>query len=300
MPDQSTAQPGQALASTPPPPQQAPVTTPPAPQPVVINEPTPAPAAPAPPAAQQPPPQQTQPTVEQLQQQLQQREAQYQHAVESARYHQSQASRFQNALGQVTTGAVPMQQQDPLAGYAPQIAALKARGYDEQAARDTVGLFADMVKPLQQEVQQTRAAAMASQSVEPVMQQLYAQRPDLFPNQAVYEQTRQGLIAQASAGGQVDMIQAAMTASALATQAQMTQQFQPQFQQQPWPQYPPQNPPQQWQQQPQPIPQPFANGQFHVRPNFQPPAPNPSAVLSPELLAAQAEIAARYPQPQKP
>lgn len=280
MADPNTALPEQSPTGTPPQQQQAQVQTPPAPQPVIItgNEP---PAPPPPP--QQPPdgaptPEQiaqwrTQAEqAQQLQQTLQQQQDQY-------RQLQGEFTRRSQALAQLTGANPQAAPQDPIAPYVQE---LVQQGYPERDARAIATTQYKMtqqyVAPLQQQLQQTQAAATASQTVEPVMAQLYQQMPGLFQNPGVYEQTKQGLIAQAANNGLVDMEQAIMTASALSAQAAYRQQMQ-----QP-PQFPPMVPYQPQAQQPpqyqpgQPIPQPHANGMFRVMPNFQQQTPQPAAL----------------------
>lgn len=265
MPDLSTVPPGQSPQGTPLPVQQAPVEPNPAPQPVIItgNEP------PAPPAPPQPPA--DAPTAEQIAQ-LQQQAAQaqqYQQALQQReeQYRNLQAAYTRGQQALATLGATPPPPpQDPIAPY---VQKLVAQGYGEKDARAVAQTQYEMTQqflaPIQTQVQQYQAAAMAQQTVEPVMQQLYQQRPDLFQVPGVYEQTKQGLIAQAAHNGKVDVVQAAMTAAALSMQASFQQPPQGQ-------QFPPMAPQYQPQPQFQPgqqIPQPFANGQFRVMPNFQ-------------------------------
>lgn len=290
----STAAPGQGPQATPPQ-QQAQVQNPPAPQPAII----PGGITPGP----ETPPQEQPPTPEQvaqwraqaeqanaLQQQLAQQDQNYRHLqAEFTRRAQAEAQMRQQQQP-------PPQAQDPLAGYQQQIEALKAKGYDDAAARDTVGLFAGMLTPLQQQNQQLQAALQGGLQVDQVMQQVYGTNPQLFANQAVFQQTREALLAQAIRGGVIDVRQAGMTAAALNFEASLQQQQQPQgfpLNVAPFPPQAPQAPMAYPPQVQQPIPQPFANGQFRVTPAYTQPPPS-GVALTPDQQQAENFLSQKF------
>lgn len=220
-------------------------------------------------------------TAGQLQQQLQQ-------ASESARFHQSNASKFQNALAQVMGQPAQAQQpQDPLAPYSDKIRDLVAENYSEKDARTIVSLVKDMVSPLQQELQQSRAAVTNGFQVDQVMQKLYQSHQSLFTNPQVYDHTRQtALMYIMQPGAQLDpelLLDVAASANYRLGQQQQNGQTPPPMQQQ------------------TPPPQPFQGGMFGMRPGYQPQAPAQpqQRVLSAEAQQYERELQSRHP-PKKP
>lgn len=222
----------------------------------------------------------------QLAQQLQQ-------ATESARYHQGNASRYQQALQQVAGGQPQAQPQDPLTPYVQQ---LTGQGYSEKDARAIAGMNYAMVQqhvaPLQQQLQQSQQQLQGGLAVDQVLQSVYQKHPALFANQAVYDQTRAGLMQTVMAGGQIDpqyAKYAAVIANFEANEAAQSQARPGQVL--PFTPAPP--------QQQQPIPQPFNRGMFGVTNNFQPQPQIGPAALPADADWVSQEMRTRFNLPPK-
>lgn len=251
----------QALTGTPPGQQQAPVIT----------------AAPAEQAA---------PSVEQLQQQLATERQQREHYQKGYENLQPAYTRSQQALAALAQQPPPQQAQDPIAPYAQ---ALVAKGYDAKQARDIAetnySMAQQMMAPLQQRIEQQNAAMTGISQVDSVMAQVYQSNPALFSNPAIYEQTRQGMLATVMQGGSIDAQYAEYAAVIAAHEAAKR---------------PPNGAAPAPQPQYTPPPQPFANGTFRgVQPTFQPQQQTKPAALPADAQFVADEMRARFNLPKQ-
>lgn len=209
-----------------------------------------------------------QPSVEELQRQLTERDQRLQQLDESARFHQSNSDRFQNALkvalGQSPSSAPP---QDPIA---PFVQKLIAQGYDEKSARAVASTSYEMSQALMQPLQQQVQVAQQATNIDYSIQQAASQWPHLFTSNEDYTQARQAAQYLVQNGGVAD-------ARTIASIVNDNRTFGPQRT-----------------AQPAPIaqhPQPFARGMYNTAPGFTQPSYQQAAQqLTPEQQAAEAFI----------
>lgn len=266
----------QAPTGTPPPPQQAQVTS-------------------SPTAAPNPEPQQAdEPTPEQIAQWRQQAgqsaelQRQLQQTAESARYHQSQASRFQTALQQVAGGQPQAQAPNPIDQYAQ---AFVAKGYEPKAARDSAelvyGIVQQTVAPLEQRLQQSQAALQGGFQVDNMLGAAMNSAPQLFANPAVQAAVRDQTMQIVMAGQQVEpafLVDLGYIAAGRLAAQQQQQGGAPNVL--PMPQY----------QQAQP----YQNGMFRMQPNFSPQQQVGPAALPADAAFVDQEMRARFNLSPKP
>lgn len=206
---------------------------------------------------------------------------------EQYRQLQGEFTRKSQALAQLAGAQPTAPPQDPIAPLVNRMA--NEFGMHPDDARKFApamnALIQDAMRPMQQQLQQSHAQLQGGLHVDQVLNQVYSANPQLFANQGIYDATRQALVAQIMANGQVDAEQAEYTAVVMAHQAAKRGQqapMQPQFQ------------PQQ-----QPIAQPFQNGMFRVMPNFQTQQAAGPAALPADAAFVDAEMRARFNLPPK-
>lgn len=258
MPEPSTAPPEQPPVGTPGQEQQAAVTAQPEPG---ADQPTPEQIAQWRTQAEQ---------ATALQQQLQQ-------ASESARYHQSQASRYQQALAHVNgnPNAIQPNTPDPLA---QDVKFWTDQQYSEKDARAMAQFMNAKLAPLQQTLQATQYQTQVGMA----MQQAHAtpQLRGLMENPEVYSQVEAGLRNWAAQGGQPDVNMVNELAMRAYGELQWKAQQQPQAQPAPAPPY-----------QPQPN---FTQGAWRPQQGYQAPVTRMPAAPEGADIVLQ-ELQTRYP-----
>lgn len=226
------------------------------------------------------------PTAEQIAQWQQQAgqaaelQRQLQQTAESARYHQSQASRFQQALQQVAGG---QPQQPPASPTAAIEKLLFDEGLNETAARGIAKAIQAGYAPLQQQLQQSQAALQGGFQVDNMLGAAMQSNQQLFANPAVQAEVRNQAMQIVMSGQQVEpsfLVDLGYIAAGRLAAQQQQQGGAPNVVQMP---------------QPHPQAQPFARGMYGIQPNFQQPLPGgQQRQLSPAAAALQAEAEARY------
>jgi len=222
-------------------------------------------------AGEQPVP--AQPSIEALQQQIAQERTAREQQEQSYKALQSEFTRKSQALAQLAGTQLQPPQGDPLAS---QVEFFTKRGYDAKQGRDLAEFMQSQLQPLQQQYQQSFRSLQQQSILGNVLQDAYAKDAALFADPEIYRETEATLRDFTSSGGSVTpefALQVAVLAKYERERANGGQQ----------------------QSRPLPPAQPFANGQFNVRPGYQPQAnPNPTPILSTDQQAADAEIKARY------
>lgn len=237
----------------------------------------PAPQQVAQPVAADPTPQ---PTVEELQRQLAERDQRLQQLDESARYHQSNADRYQNAL-KVALGQQPSANQPPQDPIAPFVQKLVSQGYSPESARAVASTSYEMTQAMMAPIQQQVQVAQQYANITPAIDQAAARMPGLFTSQQDYQDAREAASYLVQNGGVADPT----TILSMVNDARFRRQMNnPNPQNYPAPATVPQN-----------QPQPFARGMYNTAPGFtQPSYQQPPQQLTQEQQAAQDFILNRF------